>query len=114
MASDDRCIGKKLAPFNPVSPQSYDIIFNLFDFKKNDVFYDLGCGNGELLIQSLVLHEDLLDVCIGVEYDKVYYDRAIENVTKAFGTTSHHKIRIIHDNVLNVDMSNATGINFYV
>lgn len=113
MTTEDRCIGKKLAPYNPVSPQSYEIIFNLFAFKKNEIFYDLGCGNGELLIQSLLLYENQLDACIGVEYDKVYYDRAFENVLKTFGTTnSSNKIKIIHNNVLNIDISNATGINY--
>ena len=110
--SEDRCVGKKLAPYNPVSPQSYEIIFNLFAFNKNEIFYDLGCGNGELLIKSLLVYDNLLDACIGVEYDKVYYDRAIENVTKTFGTSNNHKIKIIHDNVLNIDISNATGIYF--
>ena len=85
-------------------------MMNLCD---DDVLYDLGCGDGRMLIQAW---KDMRDKthfrAVGVEYDGVLCKRARENVDiNGFLPT---QISIVHDNVLNVDFTEATVLFIYL
>lgn len=73
----DNKIDDKLAPFNPTCDDAIKIAFNLCDLKESDIVYDLGCGDGRVLIYACKNYS-----CkgIGYEYDKKFYDKAINNV----------------------------------
>ena len=48
-------IGPKLAPFNPTSTEAIKIALDLLELKDNDILYDLGCGDGRLLIEVIII-----------------------------------------------------------
>jgi len=54
IVTEDENIGPKLAPFNPTSTEAIKIALDLLELKDNDVLYDLGCGDGRLLIEVIM------------------------------------------------------------
>ena len=42
-------------------------MFHALNPKKNDVFYDIGCGSGKPLIQAALAFNDVFSVCKGIE-----------------------------------------------
>lgn len=64
----------KLAPFNPSSETAQVQSMALMDLKANDILFDLGCGDGRLLIRAVSQVPGLR--CIGVEMDPVFVERA--------------------------------------
>lgn len=102
-------IGIKLAPYNPSGMEVVDIAIKLLDIQDNDIFYDLGCGDGRLLITSCQLNK--LIKCVGIEYDIDIYNKAIELVNRY---ELAEQITILHDNVLNVNFDNATKLFIYL
>lgn len=66
----------KLAPFNPSSEQIQEKAFQLLQLQSDDVLFDLGCGDGRLLIAAANKHPGLR--CVGVEIDPVFATRAKE------------------------------------
>lgn len=102
-------IGIKLAPYNPSGMEVVDIAIKLLDIKDDDILYDLGCGDGRLLITSCQLNK--LIKCIGIEYDIDIYNKAIELVNRY---ELKEQITIIHENVLNINFYHATKIFIYL
>jgi SAM-dependent methyltransferase len=68
----------KLAPFNPSSEQIQVKAMELLCLNENDVLFDLGCGDGRLLVAAAKKHPGLR--CVGVEIDPVFAKRALEAV----------------------------------
>lgn len=97
----------KLAPFNPTDITAQKLAFEALQLQPSDVLYDLGCGDGRFLIYCCT-NMDQPCTCVGVEYDKVYSDRATS------ASADHESITIMHANALTVDLSNATAIFVYL
>eukprot|EP00953_Heterococcus_sp_UTEX-ZZ885_P005768 3574-Heterococcus_DN1.PRE.1 len=101
-------VGENLAPFNPSSDMVISTALNMLQLKTTDTVYDLGCGDARFLVQAAI--------CagargVGVEYDKVFADRAETRVLQA-GLSN--LITIHHDNALNIDLAAATAAFVYL
>lgn len=57
--------------------QAIELAFKAANLQPSDIVYDLGCGDGRVLIYAA---KTVGCKCIGYEYDKVFYDRAIRNI----------------------------------
>lgn len=44
-------IGKKLAPYNPTNKDCIAIALEMMNIRDEDILFDLGCGDGRLLIE---------------------------------------------------------------
>lgn len=44
-------IGPKLAPFNPSHEDVVNLALDMMAVRSNDLVYDLGCGDGRVLVQ---------------------------------------------------------------
>ena len=69
--TSDRC-GIKLAPYNPTPDCAICQALDAFCVKPDDVLYDLGCGDGRLLIAAAQLGAR----AVGVEYDPRFAEKA--------------------------------------
>ena len=49
-------IGTKLAPYNPSSVEVVNLALDMLDIQSGDIFYDLGCGDGRLLVEVRMLN----------------------------------------------------------
>ncbi len=68
------------------------------------VFYDIGSGNGKLLLQMSVISG--FDKYVGIEIEKIRYLYSID-IKNQIGIDN---VEFINDDVLNVDISDATFI----
>jgi len=68
-----------LAPFNPTCSQAQNIAIELLSLRRDDVLFDLGCGDGRFLINAAAQTSGL--TCVGVELNPVYYHRAVDAIT---------------------------------
>lgn len=77
----------KLAPYNPTHSTAQSKALELLSLKSNDVLFDLGCGDGRLLVRALegAFREDSAYMnlrCVGIEYDQVLAESAKANIQK--------------------------------
>lgn len=68
----------KLAPFNPSSEQIQEKAMELLGLIETDVLFDLGCGDGRLLVAAAKKYPGLR--CVGVEIDPIFATRAKEAI----------------------------------
>jgi hypothetical protein len=87
----------RLAPFNPTSDQAQQTAIRLLDLAKDDVLFDLGCGDGRLLITAVESMEGLR--CVGIEMDTVFTTRAVTSIRQLSAETQK-RIEIREGDVL--------------
>jgi tRNA1(Val) A37 N6-methylase TrmN6 len=90
----------KLAPFNPTDTAAIKEVVRLANFSPSDVLYDLGCGDGRVLIYAAT--STPLKRAVGVEYDKTYADRAKVAVKEA---GLEERVTIFHGDAMTHDIS---------
>lgn len=71
----------RLAPFNPTSEEVQLNIIGAMGLASGDVLFDLGCGDGRLLVTAAKMVKGLR--CVGIEYDDKFVTRAVASVVAA-------------------------------
>lgn len=104
--------GQKLAPFNPTHIDAINLAIDMLSVSSEDTVYDLGCGDGRFLLQCLAYR----GICkgVGIEYDYSLVERAVAHCLCGKGQQNASKLQILHENVLDVDFSEATIIFVYL
>lgn len=105
-------IGQKLAPFNPTHEEAIDVAIEMLSITNQDIVYDLGCGDGRFLMQSLQRRG--IKKGVGIEYDSSLVQRALDRCNCKEGEVNHERLHIIHGNVLDVDFSEANVLFIYL
>ncbi|MEM1541060.1 MAG: class I SAM-dependent methyltransferase [Ignisphaera sp.] len=95
-------------PWVPTREELLDIIMRLANVKDDDVFYDLGCGDGRVVIRAL---KEGAKKGICVELNSTLIEKAkgnakLENVVD--------RIEFINNDFFKVPLSNATIIYMYL
>jgi predicted RNA methylase len=95
------------APWVPLEPRVVNRIMELAKIKPGNKFYDLGSGDGRLVIAAASLGAK----AYGIEIDlfRVWYSRFC---ILLFGLTGRAKI--IHRNIFDVDLSSADIVTIYL
>lgn len=86
--------GKDTYYFHRYEPTSYEVLDLLFDelqLEKNDGFVDFGCGMGRL---NFYVHHIFCCRSVGVEINREYYNKAIENI-KSYSKHNKNAVRDI-------------------
>lgn len=50
-AEGPKQVGRKLAPYNPTNLDAVLMALEMLQLNEHDIFYDLGCGDGRLLVE---------------------------------------------------------------
>jgi ubiquinone/menaquinone biosynthesis C-methylase UbiE len=97
-----------LAPDFP-SPQAVvDRMLALASVKSSDVVYDLGCGDGRILISAVRTYHCR---AVGVELSRDIYERTCLRI-KSLGLTE--QIEMVHGNALQTDLRPADVVTLYL
>lgn len=99
--------GSSLAPWVPTRDELLPYIMNLAKVGPNDILYDLGCGDGRIVVEAAL--RGARGVCVDVNKELIL--RA-EEKAKKLGVID--KITFINDDFFNVDLRNATVIYMYL
>jgi len=94
----------RLAFFYPSSKEMIEVILGFASIKKNDVFYDLGSGDGRILVE---VAKKKIPV-VGIEQNRFLNWIAKRRVRKL------KNVKIIQDNFFKQDISKATIIVAYL
>jgi hypothetical protein len=81
-----------LAPFNPSSETAQRQSIALMNLQANDILFDLGCGDGRLLIRAVSEQPGLR--CVGVEIDPVFVERARKAIHQQLPSAVQDRVQI--------------------
>ena len=95
-------------PFVPTPPEVVDEMLRLADVKSGDVLYDLGCGDGRIVIAAAKKYGVK---ATGIDIDPVRIRDSNENAAQA-GLTG--KVRFIQEDLFKADFKDATVVTMYL
>jgi precorrin-6B methylase 2 len=103
-----RDIAPDLAPFYPTPMIVVDKMLEMAAIESDDVVYDLGCGDGRIVIAAA---DRFGARGVGVEYDPDVAQRAIDNVRNS---GLEDQVEIIVGDAMKVDVKAATVVTLYL
>jgi len=95
-------------PFVPTPPEVVDEMLRLADVKAGDLLYDLGCGDGRIVIAAA---KRFGIMAVGIDIDPVRITESNENAVRA-GVTD--KVRFLQQNLFEADFKNASVVTMYL
>ena len=98
----------KDVPYVPTSQKVVEAMLELAKVQKNDVVYDLGCGDGRIVVTAAKKYGAK---GTGVDIDPNRIEEANENARKANVTD---KVKFIEGNLFDMDFSDATVVTLYL
>ena len=97
-----------LGPFVPTPPAVVERMLALGEVGANDVLYDLGCGDGRIVVTAA---ERFGIRCVGVDVDPL---RIAEAKANARRRGVEHLVRFMRQDAVTVDLSEATVVTLYL
>jgi len=94
--------------YEPTPPDVVEVMLRLADVKAGDVIYDLGCGDGRIVITA-VREFAARGVCVDIDPQRIAESR--ENA-RAAGVIDH--IRFLNQDLLATDVSEATVVMLFL
>ena len=95
-------------PFVPTPTEVVDEMLRLVAPRSGDVLYDLGCGDGRIVIAAAQKYGVK---ALGIDIDPVRIGESNENAAKA-GLTG--KVRFLQQNLFEADFKDATIVTMYL
>ena len=95
-------------PFVPTSPELVEQMLKMANVTRNDLVYDLGCGDGRIVVmaaQKFGAH------AVGVDIDPERIKEANENARKA-GVAN--LVRFVQGNLFDADIHKASVVTLYL
>ncbi len=98
-----------LAPYVPTQRDVVERMLELACINPSDVVFDLGCGDGRILlsaVQDFGAHQ-----AVGYEMREDLYTGVVAKINNEH---LEDRVAVFHDDLLNADLSNATVITLYL
>jgi cyclopropane fatty-acyl-phospholipid synthase-like methyltransferase len=95
-------------PFVPTPMDVVDKMLELAEVKKGDVVYDLGSGDGRIVIRAAKKYGVR---AVGIEMDRLLLDKARKDA-KAAGVS--HLVEFRAEDAMKVDLTKATVVTLYM
>lgn len=95
-------------PYVPTRPAVVEGMLKLANLKKGDVLYDLGCGDGRIVVAAA---KNYGVTAVGFDIDPERIAEANANA-KAAGVTD--KVKFVNANLFDTDLSKASVITMYL
>ncbi|MCU1259816.1 MAG: hypothetical protein JWO80_2701 [Bryobacterales bacterium] len=96
-----------LGPDVPTPPQVIERMLSAAHLKPNETVYDLGCGEGRVLIMAV---QKFKARGVGIELSRDIYEQTLSRI-KSMGLDQ--QISIVHGNALHYDLSPADVVTLY-
>jgi precorrin-6B methylase 2 len=95
-------------PFVPTTHEAVQAMLKLAGVNKNDVVYDLGCGDGRIVVAAA---RDFGAHAVGIDIDPVRVNEARENVKKS---SVEDLVRIEQQDLFTADIHQATVVTLFL
>lgn len=96
----------------PYVPTQHDVVKRMLEMARigmDDVVFDLGCGDGRILLAAV--KEFDVKKAVGYEMREDLYNTVVEKIRNEH---LEDRVTVIHDDLLNADLSEATVIALYL
>ncbi len=97
-----------LAPFVGTPEQAVNKILQVANLKPGETLYDLGCGDGRILIAAAQKYRVN---AVGIELSEAYAQKALEKAKKA---KVLDRVKVIHGDFMKTDISPANVVTLYL
>ena len=97
-----------LAPFVPSPPDVVTTMLQLADVKKDEMLFDLGCGDGRIIIEAA---QKFGAKAVGVELNIGRYEECVRRIRES---NLDGRVNVIRGNLLNVDLRSADIVTLYL
>ena len=97
-------------PFVPTTEEAVAAMLKLADVKKTDVVYDLGCGDGRIVIAAAKIYGAH---AVGIDINPVRLAEANENLKKA-GPDVAKLVRFEDNDLFEADIHEATVVTLFL
>ncbi len=94
--------------YDPSPAEVVQVMLNLAEVKPDDVVYDLGCGDGRIVIAAVVQF-GARGVCVDIDPARIAESR--ENARKA---GIEHRIRFVNDDLFTTPITDATVVMLFL
>ena len=101
--------GGPLVPFVPTRREALDVVFQALNLGPDDVFYDLGCGDGRVAIEAAKRFPLKKAVCVETRGDLIE-----EGMKRAKQEGVHERVVFVKADFFNVAISEATAVYMYL
>ena len=95
-------------PFVPTTEEAVQAMLKLADVKKTDTVYDLGCGDGRIVIAAA---KNFGARAVGVDIDPQRIREANENAKKA---GVENRVKFIEEDLFKADFKEATVVTLFL
>ena len=95
-------------PYVPTTEQAVEEMLKLADVKKSDVLYDLGCGDGRIVIAAAKKYGAR---GVGIDINPVRIQEAKENAKRA---GVEHLVRFEENDLFKADIREATVVSLFL
>jgi SAM-dependent methyltransferase len=95
-------------PFVPTTPEAVQAMLKLANIQKTDVVYDLGCGDGRIVIAAA---KDFGAHAVGIDIDPQRIAEARENARKA---GVENLVRFEENDLFEADIHEATAVTLFL
>jgi len=95
-------------PFVPTPPEVVDEMLRLVGLKAGDVLYDLGCGDGRIVITAAKRYGVK---ALGIDIDPVRIKESTENAAQA---GLEGKVKFIQQDLFEADFHDASVVTMYL
>ena len=99
-----------MVPYVPTAPEVVDRMLQMAKVEKKDLVYDLGCGDGRIVITAAKKYGAR---GVGVDIDPKRIEEAQANLGEA-GPEVAKRVRFITGDLFQVDISKATVVMLYL
>lgn len=100
--------GEYDVPYVPTPPEVVEAMLKLAKVSKNDIVYDLGCGDGRIVIAAAKTYQA---TGVGVDINPERISEAEENAREA-GVAD--RVRFVEEDLFKVDFHEATVVTLYL
>ena len=106
--SDADLYTKKLAPSVGSPENAVDKMLQAADLKPGETLYDLGCGDGRILLKAAKKYKVK---AVGIEISSALAQKAAQDVRKR---GLENQVKIIHGDFMKMDLSAANVVTLYL
>jgi ubiquinone/menaquinone biosynthesis C-methylase UbiE len=97
-----------LAPYVVAPEHAVDKMLEMANLKPGETLYDLGCGDGRIIIAAAKRYKAK---AVGVEISEHLARAAVENARKA---GVQNQVKVIHQDFMRTDLSDANVVTLYL
>lgn len=99
---------RNLAPYKPTPQFVVENMLQLASLKKGDVLYDLGCGDGRILVTAAKKYGVR---CVGVDIEPECIEMSLKNIEKG---GVQDLVTVYEQDAMTTDLSDASVVALYL